>query len=296
MSNNSDDADIGLVAKAGLSELDLAEIANLAKQCQQYDGFAVKLNWEMLKGRKPNQISDFFYYLDGQLVGYAPLDSFGSKFELTGLVLPSYRRRGIFRKLFSAAQAAIHQRQAQELLLVSYGASAAGKAVAQALHAPYKISEYHMELDVTTTKVPPLPKVTLTLALVQEAELAELAQLLIVSFGEGGGPDEADLQRDLASLNSQYFLAKLGSTTIGQIGVLKEDQRRIYIRAVGILPAYRRQGYGRQLLAATLTKMLAAGFQHFALDVETANADALKLYQSCGFSETNVYEYYQAPF
>ena len=41
--------------------------------------------------------------------------------------------------------------------------------------------------------------------------------------------------------------------------------------------------------------MLAEGHTRFELDVETENNQALSLYQSCGFHETDVYDYYVVP-
>ena len=69
----------------------------------------------------------------------------------------------------------------------------------------------------------------------------------------------------------------------------------IYIRGFGIVPERRQRGYGRQLLAATMQLMLAEGQKHFALDVATDNMRALTLYASCGFRETEAYDYHDVP-
>ena len=93
---------------------------------------------------------------------------------------------------------------------------------------------------------------------------------------------------------SRYYRAFVRDELVGQIGVLFEEEQ-LYIRGVAILPEYRRHGYGRQMLAATVAAMFAEGQRHFSLDVATDNERALGLYQSCGFHETNVYEYYDLP-
>ena len=169
-----------------LSKTDLIEIGNLHMQCRQHDSFEVKLNWDMLQSRDPKVVSDFCFYQAGQLVGYMPLDSFGSKFEVTAEVLPSFRRRGIFRNLFGAALKEAKERGARELLLVSYRAGEAGVQAAQTIGTHYKISEYHMEMKTTEgSDQPPLSqKAALHLREAQPDDATELSQLLVQSFAE----------------------------------------------------------------------------------------------------------------
>jgi ribosomal protein S18 acetylase RimI-like enzyme len=97
-----------------------------------------------------------------------------------------------------------------------------------------------------------------------------------------------------ADPGSRYYHALARDEIVGQIGVLFEADQ-LYIRGVAILPEHRRRGHGRQMLAATVTAMLAEGQTHFALDVATDNERALTLYHSCGFRETNIYDYYDLP-
>lgn len=281
----------GLVKKQGLNELDLKEIRELDAVCQSYDKVTVKLNWEMMHHRNTEETNDFCYYSDGKLVGYAPLDGWGSKYELTGLVLPEYRRKGIFRQLFEAAYAEAQRRAATNLLLVNYRALSVGAEVSKALGAIYDSSEYHMEAQAA--EMPPLPEVKLQLVTVEQKDLPELARLLTVAFGEGKGGDVEELAEELKHANTKYWLAVVDGKAIGQIGALLEPSgEEVYIRGVGITPEHRSKGYGRQMLAAVLQLELAAGFRHFSLDVVTENENALSLYQSCGFRQTNVYDYY----
>jgi ribosomal protein S18 acetylase RimI-like enzyme len=283
----------GLVRKAGLSEADLAEIRQLFDICGRYDGFEAKLNWGLLDNRARNEINDFCYYKDGRLVGYVPLDGFGSEYEVTGLVQPEYRRQGIFRQLMTATLQDTARRPVRQVLLVSYRAFPAEKAVAAAFGGQYENSEYRM---VATPETLPgrWPSGELKLVQVKLEDLGELARLLKLSFSEDGWNVEENLRRDFQERQSRYFFARLRDQNIGQLGVIEEGEG-VYIRGVGIEPDYRGQGYGRQLLAAVVQAMLAEGHRHFELDVVTENRNALSLYQSCGFREANVYDYYKLP-
>lgn len=282
----------GLISQSDLSNTDFAQIRELETICNRAEGINVKLNWDMMKMREPGKVSDFCFYDQGQLVGYMPLDGFGDQFEITCIVHPDYRRRGIFKSLFAAARDEVRQRQAARLLLVNYRNSQSGNAAVKALGVPYYNSEYHME--VSASALPALPASQINLVEVNAVNVADLSRSLANTFGAGEWNTEAALLADQRRKDGSYFLAELDGQLIGQIGVVTGEDD-VYIRAVGIAPAWRGKGYGRQLLSAIVKRMRDAGYQQFALDVETKNENALSLYQSCGFRQSNVYDYYALP-
>ena len=280
-----------VVAECGLSAHDLAQVRGLADEVRRADGVNLKLNWDLMARHVPNQASDFCCYENGQLVGYAPLDGEGRELEVTAAVVSSFRRRGIFRLLLRAPKQEAQRRGAERLLLVNYRASQSGRTAALALNLPYVFSEYHMEAEAAG--LPPLQSGQVQLVKVGEANLAALAQMMALNFsGERHSPQV--LAEELQEADTRYFLAELDGVQIGQIGVV-DEQNSIYVRAVGVIPNYRRRGYGRQLVAAILQTMLLEGHTRFALDVATDNVQALSLYKACGFCEADVYDYYDVP-
>lgn len=68
---------------------------------------------------------------------------------------------------------------------------------------------------------------------------------------------------------------------------------QIDIATFGVLPSYRGRGYGRQMLLAIVDLLLEEHWPDIALDVETRNANALGLYESCGFRKIRTCDYYQ---
>lgn len=278
-----------MMAKSSLEAEDVAQIKELEEVCNRAEGIRIKFNWSMMQTRDAAYQSDFCFYHEGRLVGYAPLDRFGSAFEVTAAVLPAFRRQGIFRLLFEAARQEAQRCQASELLLVSYPGSQAGTAALAHLEVIYKNSEYHMEAQATT--LPVLTASALDLEEVTAANVVQLSRLLTASFEDARWNTPDALLKDLQREDGRYFIARLEREAIGQIGVIAENDS-VYIRAVGIVPEWRGRGYGRQLLATTVQKMQAEGHTHFELDVATNNRQALSLYQSCGFEATTVYDYY----
>src|SRR5947209_1607857 len=101
----------GFYKRQGLTTAELAQIEQLALLCNTYDGLDLKLNWETLRSRPSEQTNDFLYYAADQLVGYLALFSFNAQeAELSGMVHPDQRRRGIFSTLLQEAKRECEQR------------------------------------------------------------------------------------------------------------------------------------------------------------------------------------------
>lgn len=283
----------GASAKRGLTPTELVPVRELADEVQQADGIALKLNWELMTTRRPDEASDFCFYESGRLVGYLPLDGEGEELEITAMVAPAFRRRGIFRRLLDLARQEARRHGAKRLLLVNYRTSVSGAATVAALQLPYAFSEYAMAADART--MPALTQGTMRLVTVGAAEVAELAAMMTQTFGSQRR-SAAMLAEELRRPGVRYFIAEQEGQRIGHIGVIDvEGSDSLYLRGVGILPAWRHRGHGRALLAATLLTMRAEGYAHFSLDVATENANALSIYESCGFYTTNIYDYHEVP-
>jgi len=284
----------GLVKKQGLTETELAEIAELARVCNAYEGLDLKLNWNILCKRPETETNDFLYYVDGTLVGFLPLFNFNTKeAEISGMVYPRHRRQGIFTALFNAARQECQQRGVPTMLLIVEQASAAGQAFARRLETSYDHSEYKMVLDEPRLPAQFNERLLLRRATAEDAPL--LAHITAVSFDMP--EEEVTWYSAQASDQSDrfYYVGVLDGVVIGKLDVLLGGDQGAFILGFGVLPDYRGRGYGRQLLAQTIQEMLASGRSQVALEVATENKNALSLYQSCGFRGTGSYDYYRLP-
>ena len=282
----------GLIARESLADAELAAVRALVTQDEAHGGRGIKLNWGMMGRRQPGQANDFCWYDNGQLVGYAPLDSFGLSAEVTAIVHPAFRRRGIARALTAAAYREAQRRGCTELLLVNIRASTTGKAFAEALGHPLGLSEYHLEFAERAP--PPVPANALHVRQAQASDLPFLTQITILSFDT---PEDEARQRaedELKRSAARSFLIERDGVPLGRLSALKEDGG-IYLRSFGVLPEERGRGIGRALMAETIARLWAEGERQFSLDVVTDNRNALGLYHSCGFTETLAYDYYSWP-
>ncbi len=282
----------GFSKKQGLTQTEFTEIEALAALCNRYEGLELKLNWNILRNRPSHETNDFLYYDNGQLVGYLALFSFNLKeAEISGMVHPDYRRRGIFTTLLSAARDECRQRRVPKLLLIVEHASHSGQAFAASLHPGYDHTEYRMALE--EARIPPSFSTQLHFRRARLEDAPMLAHITAVSFDIDEKEINSYSEQVMDASNRRYYVATLGdsNTYIGKIDVsLNKHEAIIY--GFGVLPEYRGCGYGRQMLVQTIQDILATGQHHIVLEVATENKNALSLYQSCGFRETGSYDYY----
>jgi ribosomal protein S18 acetylase RimI-like enzyme len=280
----------GLYSKQGLTPPELAEIEQLAQLCNAEEGLDLKLNWETLRGRSKSETNDFLYYEQNTLIGFLGLYAFNSReAEVSGMVHPVYRRRGIFTELLSAAQDETRRRNIPILLLIVEHASTSGQAFVGQLKTTYDHSEYKMVLEQFRQPAGSDERLQF-----REARIDDLPALKhITAEAFGMADDEVDWYpvHVLENLARRYYLATLSNVVIGKLDVSFGGQSA-FIYGFAVLPEYRGRGYGRQILARTIQELLVQGRERIALEVATENRNALSLYQSCGFRETGSYDYY----
>lgn len=279
----------GLMKKQGLTHTELAEIKLLAEICNMHEGLNLKLNWSILEEREQDQTNDFLYYVDGALVGFLPLFSFNStEAEISGMVHPDYRRRGIFAALCREARAECQRRSFSKILLIVEAASSAGQAFARSLGTSYDHSEYAMMLE--EPRMPARWEERLHFRSATPLDLPLLAHITARVFDLPEHEVSWYSVERLKQADHGLYVGELDGGVIGKIDVSFSAHGGL-IYGFGVLPEYQGRGYGRQILARTIQEMLARGQQNITLEVSVTNKNALALYQSCGFKETSSYDY-----
>lgn len=89
------------------------------------------------------------------------------------------------------------------------------------------------------------------------------------------------LHRD--SINWQYSVAATDGDKVVGTALLAHRGERGWIGGVGVIPEYRQQGIGRQMMTYLIDNARLLQLQEVALEVITVNAPALHLYQTLGF-------------
>lgn len=281
--------------KIEMTASDRANIARLIEDYRRHEGvdFLVPLE-EMLapSGNKPAQL---LHYQGDTLTGFAYLQHLrpDSEIEIYGMVHPDHRRRGVGTTLFEAAKAVWRLRGASGLLLVCDGALPSGKAFAAANRGEYRFSEHRMVLDAANIKRPQRsPGQQIQFRRAEVTDVPILAHLVSQAFDASEKERENWITEAIRADNQRFYLGRLDGLPIGALRTVSFGEQ-IDIATFGVLPSYRGRGYGRQMLLAIVDLLLEEHWPDIALDVETRNANALGLYESCGFRKIRTCDYYQ---
>lgn len=283
-----------LVLKEYIDEKDYEDIKQLEDLCSEKDNVNVKLELDFRRyfNRKEREvienINEFLYYIDNVLAGYISISCFGGNIaEVTGLVHPEYRRKGIFKKLYNLALDECRKRDFSKILLLTDDKSTSGKEFIKSTGAEYDFSEHGMKLkeipDIESNKI-----IVLRKALNSDAQ--EIARQNTIFFGDSRS--ELIFPEEEEKNGMTTYLAKQEGKVVGKLKI-EINEASAFISGVGILPEYRSRGYGKEALREALRIIKEKGINEAALDVAAGNKNALKLYKSCGFEEEDVMNYYE---
>ncbi len=283
-----------VVLKKYINEEDYAQIKELEQCSLKYDKVNLKLELEYkLQVQKDydksfNDINEYFYYINNELVGYLGIASFGRSIgEINGVVHSDWRRRGIFTKLCNLAIEECKKRSFDKILLLCDEKSTPAVEFIKAVGANYAFSECRMRLNGKAVNE---SNQNISLRKAVKADGEEMQRQNTVFFGDAGS--EPVFIEDEESNRPITYMIELQGKAIGKIRAERE-QASAFISGFGIMPEYRGKGYGRQALNAALSMLNKEGIYDIALDVAVENKRALKLYKSCGFEEQSTMNYYE---
>lgn len=269
-----------------LTSQQLRAIQQLQQTCEQHDGIELKLNWDMLNNRK-GTTEDFFVWQEGELAAYLALYAFGSTVEVCGMVKPSERRNGHFTALWKEAQPVIAAHGFRKVLLNAPGNSESAKGWLAGQPCTYEFSEFHMQwkkqeleedYDITMRLSEPGDK-SFEIALDAEAFFPSLADA-----------EDYYEERHTKDGERRYVIESEGKP-VGKIRITRTDGES-YLSGFAISPELRGQGIGGQALRWAVQQEAPTG-NTICLDVETRNANALKLYERIGFIRKQQQDYYE---
>ncbi|MBA9042002.1 GNAT superfamily N-acetyltransferase [Bacillus aryabhattai] len=266
----------------------LEDIQKLQSICEQEEHIELKLNFDMLRSRKQNEVNDFFHYEDNQLVGFIGLYGFGNTVEICGMVAPSYRRKRIFSKLFSQALHICKKRGYTEILLNAPGDSVSGREFLKQIPCSFTFSEYQMKWTQKELE-DDNPFVTLRSSQ-SDTDMKMEIQVDVECFGMSLTEAAAYYEQTKTEEQQNHFIVEYNSQAVGKLRV-SYDKSEAWIYGFGILPSYQKLGIGKAALKQVVLKQLRLGYDIF-LEVEAKNKRVLQLYETCGFNSYHVQDYY----
>lgn len=273
-----------------LTKNQLKEIKELQDICEAEECIQLKLNWDMLLTRNNQEKNDFFHYENGKLVGFLGLYGFGNSVEVCGMVAPAYRRKEIFTKLFTEARKVMKERGFTNILLNAPTNSLSAKGFLQNIACKYEFTEYQMKWQqIELQKSQQSSFVQLRPA--TESDFESEINIDVESFKMD--PDEAkDFNLRVKQEEFQEFLMiEVENRVVGKIRV-SHTEAEAWIFGFAVLPEYQGKGIGKSALSMVVMNEHRKGNPIF-LEVEAKNANALKLYEACGFEAYQSQDYYR---
>ncbi|WP_226658993.1 GNAT family N-acetyltransferase [Pseudalkalibacillus hwajinpoensis] len=279
--------------KPSLNQEDYNEILRLKECCLEKEDVTLKLELDHKLNQSHNEnvknrINEFMFYDDHALIGYMGICQFGSEaLEVNGMVHPDFRRMGVFKRLFSFVQDEWNKRESKQMLLLSDRNSTTGIEFIKSTGAHYENSEHEMHLVGEAREATAMTNLHFRKALNQDAK--EIARQNTIYFHMNS---EEELPEEASMDGMDVFLAEWNQLVIGKVHI--EVQNGVGgIYGLGVLPEYRGQGYGREILMNAVKELRENQAQQILLQVAVKNKKALNLYQSCGFKETSTMDYFK---
>jgi ribosomal protein S18 acetylase RimI-like enzyme len=132
---------------------------------------------------------------------------------------------------------------------------------------------------------------TLAIRSASPADVALVTSITAAAFDQDEESFRRRYAREIEEPNIRFFLAFENGQPMGALRLISFGPT-VFITAFGVLPAYRRRGFGREMLFRTVRLLFGEGWRQIEIEVVTDNRNALDLYRSCGFRETMTYAYF----
>lgn len=285
---------LSLCLKQYISEEDYNNIEILKNICLKEEKMFLKLELDyklnvsqMNRKSDIKNINEFLCYSGETLIGYIGICNFGGDAgELTGMIHPLYRRKGIFKRLYTLAKEECIRRKFKRILLVSDKNSVTGLQFISSTDAIYSFSEYEMKLDNIIVSN---ENKHIILRKASNSDAEEISKQNSIYFG--GTHELVIMPEDEEKNNKVTYMIELNSKIIGKIKIDFDDKSG-FISGFGILPEYRRKGFGGEAIKSALEILKYYNIHSVGLEVAAENKNALNLYKACGFKEMSVMDYY----
>ncbi|OEH93262.1 GNAT family N-acetyltransferase [Bacillus solimangrovi] len=275
------------------SEL-IQEIISLANICSEYDqiDLITPINESMLLERNGQETNDFLYFDHGKLVAFLGMYEIvdNGEIELTGMVHPNYRRKGIFQQLYSEANQECHLRGYEQIIGITEKQSEGGKGFLEHISAKYKFSEYTMKYELGMESIDN-ENFQIELRTTSDSDVHHLKKILMDAFHDDEQSTLSLINNNMNSDNQKLYTVFSNDEIIGTVTVSK-SKGVVYISCLAVDLNEQGKGYGRAILKKLLKQLLLEGCEDIRLDVAVENERALGLYRSVGFKKQRIYDYY----
>ncbi len=225
------------------------------------------------------------------LIGYLGIVYFNrGEPEISAVIHPDYRNKGIFTKLLNDADKELKRRGFDQYLLLCDQYSKPGMKWIESRNLEEDHIEYEM-IRETKLKLSPLEH-HLNLVLAKNKDLDTLLRLDRTKKADTK-PYHPDNYPEAARKRKLFmYLVKHNEKTIGKI-TIEYHRRKVWIFGFIIDPKYQGKHFGEDALKQAIIKMRRRFVKYSYLQVDSINDKAVNLYRKTGFIDIYSMAYYK---
>ena len=279
---------IQVVKASQLGSKQLRHVQQLVATCHQHDGYLSKFYWYSTTNRQNDEISEFVLYKDKVCVGYLAVYQFAeNEAEICVVVHPSFRRIGIFSRLWMEACLELHQRDIERCLFIQHPDSDAARLCLEGLGARYFRSEHRLQRCLPID-IKPKKGFVLRPATIQDVHL--LARMDLACFDGDYKLMVSRLEEVMGEPERQIFIGEQDGEAVGKVHVLFGQD--VLLHDFCVLPKFQKKGFGKLIISMVANDLIALGNSAVTIEVGSDEFDALKMYKSVGFEPVVTYRYW----
>jgi RimJ/RimL family protein N-acetyltransferase len=243
-----------------LTNQEFIDLDSLSAACKLKDGNNVAIYKHLLSQNRP-RLCNVLYYHQKQLIGFLSTFFFyGDACEITVMVAPDYRKRGIATQMLKEILPLIQSENIKSLIFST--PHDVNNEWLLAKDFRYLHSEYQMEQQ-------------------QHYPLPIANKSLVVRF---------------ATMDDLAFICAIDDACFPthQPELAIHIQNQLYDPNYK-MPQFQKHGFGSTMLAHAVNYSLAANQPKLSLTVEAKNQQALKIYSRLGFKIENAHDFWSIP-
>ncbi|MDF1677435.1 MAG: GNAT family N-acetyltransferase [Legionellaceae bacterium] len=273
-----------------LSQTTLSDLQALLDTCQKTDGASIPIYAHLLEAYRPGPPS-FLCYKNDQLIAFlAAFHFYPDAAEISLLVHPNHRRKGIAKELWNEMCQAIRIITPPLTHLIVSSPHASNKTWFKQYDFQFDHTEYDMSCTPYISNLPPPPNYTIREATPRDVNL--LHNIDRACFNPNRPEAIQRIKKLLTTANIKVFLMFHNTELVGQVHLVFETAQ-VRLTDLAVLPHMQQQGFGQALLTYCLKYAYAKQQQTLSLTVASKNQHALRLYQNVGFQIYNAVDYHK---
>ena len=205
--------------------------------------------------------------------------------ELIGFTHPKYRRQGYFTQLLDCAADFADEIGLSQVYVISDGRSSDAENALAELMLDAEYTEYMLEKPLTEQLgdeivIPPSDTKSFSLKEIPSSEMS--TDIFCRIFHVSSAESSSYLSEISSDARIRTFIFTKDEHLLGQTQLTMMDGIA-YVSGFGILPEFRRQGFGLTFLHFLEKAVAAEGTAKLTLQVSSKNKPALSLYRKDGF-------------